>query len=316
MSSGESGSAHAENGAWVDGLADFSEALEGFRENGNRAGSAKAQLGIGSLKRLAGDPPAAIDYLNRALAEYRGLGDRFGQANTLNHLGLAHSHIGSFRAGAESFERAAELFRSLGPHPGDVSSQLYLGLLQENAHEPASAVATLSRSLTGRENTPSPHREALTRCGLGGALTALGRTGEAEENLERAMAATGRLDGHLVYGHVDGTGMVREIRPVGESRVFHISADLSIMRYVVFKGAVAVDGVSLTVNAVRGAEFEVNIIPHTLEKTVIGAYERGTAVNIEVDLLARYLERLVRAPAEGGVDIELLRKHGYARDSR
>ena len=76
------------------------------------------------------------------------------------------------------------------------------------------------------------------------------------------------------------------------------------------------DGVSLTVNAVDGAEFEVNIIPHTQAVTVIGEYARGTAVNIEVDMLARYLERLVRTDADGGIDLATLRKHGYARDHR
>ena len=90
----------------------------------------------------------------------------------------------------------------------------------------------------------------------------------------------------------------------------------ALSRYIAAKGSVAVDGVSLTVNAVGAAEFEVNIIPHTQAVTVIGEYARGTAVNIEVDMLARYLERLVRKDDHGGVDLAYLRKHGYARDHR
>src|SRR5512145_1776170 len=130
-------------------------------------------------------------------------------------------------------------------------------------------------------------------------------------NLERAMAAGGRLDGHLVYGHVDGTGTVREIRPSGESRVFHIRTDPSIMRYLVFKGAVAVDGVSLTVSAVHPDGFEVTLIPLTLERTTFGGMRPGATVNVETDIVGKYVLRFLEE-RDGGVSPDLLKKHGFA----
>jgi riboflavin synthase len=132
-------------------------------------------------------------------------------------------------------------------------------------------------------------------------------------NLEPPLKAGDPLDGHLVTGHVDGVGKVVEIAPVGSSQRLVIGVPTALSRYIAPKGSVAVDGVSLTVNAVRGTEFEVNVIPHTQAVTVIGEYRAGTAVNIEVDLLARYVERLMQSGAEGGLDLATLRKHGYAR---
>lgn len=130
-------------------------------------------------------------------------------------------------------------------------------------------------------------------------------------NLERAVPLGGRLDGHLVYGHVDGTGTVREIRPAGESRVFHIRTDPSIMRYVVFKGAVAVDGVSLTVSAVHPDGFEVALIPLTLERTTFGGMRPGATVNVETDIVGKYVLRFLEG-RDGGVSPDLLKKHGFA----
>ena len=124
------------------------------------------------------------------------------------------------------------------------------------------------------------------------------------------------LDGHIVTGHVDGVGEVVALEPEGRSRRLVIRVPAALGRYIAQKGSVAVDGVSLTVNAVRGAEFTVNIIPHTQTATIIGEYRPGGAVNIEVDMLARYLERLLTAESAPGVDLDLLRKHGYARDDR
>jgi riboflavin synthase len=144
-----------------------------------------------------------------------------------------------------------------------------------------------------------------------GALTTGGRV-----NLEPPLKAGDPLDGHIVSGHVDGVGEVVAIEPAGGSKRLVIAVPAALARYIAAKGSVAVDGVSLTVNAVSGAQFEVNIIPHTQAVTVIGEYVRGTAVNIEVDMLARYLERLVQTEPEGGIDLPFLRKHGYSRDHR
>lgn len=111
-------------------------------------------------------------------------------------------------------------------------------------------------------------------------------------NLEPSLRVGDALDGHIVSGHVDGVGRVAEIGPDARSTVLVIEVPAELSRYVARKGSVAVDGVSLTVNAVEGCRFEVNIVPHTREATVISGYERGAAVNIEVDIVARYLERL------------------------
>ncbi len=134
----------------------------------------------------------------------------------------------------------------------------------------------------------------------------------ARVNLEPALRVGDALDGHFVMGHVDGVGRVRALSPSARSHRLEIEMPAALAPYVARKGSIAVDGVSLTVNAVSGDVFEVNIVPHTNEMTVISGYRVGTAVNIEIDMIARYLERL--ASAEGGVDMELLRKHGYTAE--
>jgi riboflavin synthase len=149
------------------------------------------------------------------------------------------------------------------------------------------------------------------------AVTTFGALGKGDRvNLEPPLKAGDPLDGHIVTGHVDGVGEVVAVEAAGRSTRLVIAVPAALSRYIAAKGSVAVDGVSLTVNAVEGAQFEVNIIPHTQNVTVIGGYARGTAVNIEVDMLARYLERLVRPELKTGIDLATLRKHGYARDHR
>lgn len=112
-------------------------------------------------------------------------------------------------------------------------------------------------------------------------------------NLERALTPESRLGGHIVSGHVDGVGEVVSRHSDARSERFRLRVPVPLARYIAHKGSVAVDGVSLTINRVEGAEFEINIVPHTLERTVIGGYQPGVRVNIEVDVIARYLERLL-----------------------
>lgn len=112
-------------------------------------------------------------------------------------------------------------------------------------------------------------------------------------NLEKALLPTTRLGGHLVSGHVDGVGHVVDQYDEGRSQRLRFKVPENIQRYIAAKGSVCVDGVSLTVNVVEGCEFDVNIIPHTMMATIIHDYTKGTAVNIEVDVLARYVERLL-----------------------
>ena len=130
-------------------------------------------------------------------------------------------------------------------------------------------------------------------------------------NLEPALRVGDALGGHLVSGHVDGIGRMTARSDDARSirMTFEVPGELS--RYIAKKGSVCVDGVSLTINEVSGNTFGLNIIPHTAEVTTMGAYEAGTAVNIEVDLLARYIERMLGNDA-GGLSIDFLREHGYA----
>lgn len=112
-------------------------------------------------------------------------------------------------------------------------------------------------------------------------------------NLEKAMRLSDRLGGHLVSGHVDGVGEVVTFTPDGESYRLAIKAPVSLLKYIAKKGSITVNGVSLTVNAIAGDEFEVNLIPHTLAVTTLSALKTGAKVNLEVDMLARYVERLI-----------------------
>ena len=112
-------------------------------------------------------------------------------------------------------------------------------------------------------------------------------------NLEKAMRATDRLGGHIVSGHIDGIGEVMALEEDARSWRFRMRAPREIAKYIAHKGSITLDGTSLTVNIVDGAEFELNIIPHTMTNTVMGDYKVGSTVNLEVDLVARYLERLL-----------------------
>ncbi len=111
-------------------------------------------------------------------------------------------------------------------------------------------------------------------------------------NLEKALRLADRLGGHFVTGHVDGVGRVSRFEPVGDNRLLAVSAPPDLAKYLARKGSVAVNGVSLTINEVSGSEFTVNLIPHTLSATNLGAARTGDGVNLEVDMLARYVERL------------------------
>jgi len=114
----------------------------------------------------------------------------------------------------------------------------------------------------------------------------------AEVNLEKALRLSDRLGGHLVSGHVDGVGSVHSFVPVGESHLLEIDAPAELARYIIRKGSITVNGVSLTVNVVEGARFALNLIPHTLEMTMLKHLQAGSRVNLEVDMIARYVERL------------------------
>jgi len=136
-----------------------------------------------------------------------------------------------------------------------------------------------------------------------------------EVNLEPALLPMTPLGGHFVSGHVDGVGRVSSREVAARSVVLGITIPASLVRYVAAKGSICMDGVSLTVNEIEGQTLMVNIIPHTLAQTTLAACEVGCRVNIEVDLLARYLERLLQsanAMQNGNIDRDFLQTHGFA----
>lgn len=144
-------------------------------------------------------------------------------------------------------------------------------------------------------------------------VTALANLAEGSRvNLEPSVRLGERLGGHLVSGHVDCVGQIKTRETDARSVRLVVGIPVEYSRYVAKKGSVCVDGVSLTVNEVSNDTFSVNIIPHTADVTIIGEYRVGTEVNIEVDLLARYVERLLGDGDESAITKETLRAHGYA----
>jgi len=148
-------------------------------------------------------------------------------------------------------------------------------------------------------------------------FTTLGNlTPGASVNLEKALTPESRLGGHIVSGHVDGVGEVVSLGEDARSWRFVFRAPDNLAKYIAHKGSICVDGTSLTVNAVNGAEFELNIIPQTMAETVFGDYKPGSKVNLEVDVIARYLERLVLGdaaadPKASGLSMAQLAENGY-----
>ncbi len=120
----------------------------------------------------------------------------------------------------------------------------------------------------------------------------VGLDAPGEVNLEKALRLADRLGGHLVTGHVDGIGSVQKFEPVGESHELVIRAPASLAGYIARKGSITVDGVSLTVNWVKGCDFSINLIPHTVQVTTLKRLAAGSTVNLEIDLIARYVERM------------------------
>jgi riboflavin synthase len=145
-------------------------------------------------------------------------------------------------------------------------------------------------------------------------VTALGELkAGAKVNIEPSLALGDRLGGHMVTGHVDCVGVVVSREHDARSLRLKVEIPAEYSRYVARKGSVAVDGVSLTINQVSAATIELNIIPHTAESTIMGEYRAGTRVNIEVDIVARYIERMLSDADDGGISMETLREYGYAK---
>ena len=150
--------------------------------------------------------------------------------------------------------------------------------------------------------------ETLSRSSLG-CLTS-----GSPVNLERAMAANGRFGGHIVSGHIDGTGTITDIRNDGIAVWYTVAAPPELLRYIVEKGSIAIDGISLTVAKVTDTSFSVSVIPHTAAKTILGSKKKGDIVNLENDIIGKYVEKLLKpeetAP-QSGITMEFLARNGF-----
>ena len=181
---------------------------------------------------------------------------------------------------------------SLEPRGGDVRLTINTGNLALGDVHLADSIACNGACLTAVQLTGHGFVADVSVETL--SLTTVGnwKTG-SRINLEKAMQASDRFGGHIVSGHVDGIGEVVSLHEDARSWRFRIRAPRGLAKYIAHKGSITVDGTSLTINKVGGAEFELNIVPHTMTHTVMSDYRVGTKVNLEVDLVARYLERLL-----------------------
>ena len=170
-------------------------------------------------------------------------------------------------------------------------------------------VCLTATGVDGSGFTADVMHETLQRSSLG----ALGPGSRV--NLERAIAADGRFGGHIVSGHIDGTGTIAERRRDDNAVWYTVSAPPALLRYIVEKGSVAIDGISLTVASVEADRFSVSVIPHTAAVTLLGAKGPGDVVNLETDIIGKYVERLLRPAdtpaARSGISLEFLAENGF-----
>jgi riboflavin synthase len=202
----------------------------------------------------------------------------------------------------------------------DLRMTINTGKLPASDLAPGDSVAVSGICLTVVEKTAQGFAADVSGETLSRTIAGRWRTGD-RVNLELALTPTTRLGGHLVSGHVDGIGEVIRRWSDGRSERFAVEAPAGLAKYIAEKGSLSVDGVSLTVNAVSGSEFELNIVPHTLRETTMGDYAPGRKVNLEVDIIARYLERLLLGggAAEKSqssaqvIDEAFLAQHGFIK---
>ncbi|PWR00306.1 riboflavin synthase [Leucothrix pacifica] len=213
--------------------------------------------------------------------------------------------------------QAVGTVKSLSSKGGDVALSISTGKLAMNNVALGDSIAVNGVCLTAVQLSEDSFVADVSRETL--SLTSLGSLSTGSSvNLEKALTLQDHLGGHLVSGHVDGLGVVESRRHDGRSEWFKIKAPDTLAKYIAAKGSITIDGVSLTVNRVDGCDFEINIVPHTLQETIIDGYQAGTKINLEVDLLARYLERLllgdkaaISSAGERGITEAFLAENGY-----
>lgn len=210
--------------------------------------------------------------------------------------------------------QAVGKIESIEEREGDVRLRVALGSLSDKGIATGESIAVNGVCLTAIEPADrflvaDVSRETLQHTTLGELENG------SDVNLEPAMSASDRFGGHIVSGHVDGVGKLVEKQQDARSWRFVFEAPRELAKYIARKGSITIDGISLTINGVQGARFDVNIVPHTLEMTNLGTREVGDRVNLEVDVVARYLERLLGADEQttkqGGVTLQLLRERGF-----
>lgn len=207
---------------------------------------------------------------------------------------------------------------AIQPKGGDVRLYIKAGKLQINNVALGDSIATNGVCLTAVELPSDGFWADVSRETLDCTSVGDWKVGQSV-NLEKAMTPETHFGGHIVSGHVDGLGEVLSVKQDGRSWRFVLRAPKELAKYIAAKGSITVDGTSLTVNHVDGDEFGLNIVPHTLQETVMGTYSAGTQVNLEVDLIARYLERLLlgdKAADKGvaqGVSLESLASAGFLK---
>jgi len=196
--------------------------------------------------------------------------------------------------------------RGVQPQSGDLRLTVAAGKLDLSDVQLGDSIAVSGVCLTVVELQRDAFAVDVSRETLDKTLLGRLKAGSSV-NLEKALRLADRLGGHLVAGHVDGVGHIREVSVSGRSQVFAIAAPPDLLRYIAAKGSICVDGISLTVNALRGDTFMLNVIPHTLAQTTAAQWRSGHAVNLEVDLIARYLERWVVTDPRSGLKSEITR---------
>jgi len=208
--------------------------------------------------------------------------------------------------------------QQITPRSGDVRLTIATGKLSLSDVKLGDSIATNGICLTVVELTGQGFAADVSNETLRRTCLKTWQVG-TRVNLEKALMPTSRLGGHIVSGHVDGLGEIISFKPDARSLQYQVRAPDSLAKYISEKGSITVDGISLTVNAIDGATFSLNIVPHTVQETNVGEWQTGSVVNLEVDLLARYLERLImgdkaaQSTAKTDISLEFLAQHGFLR---
>ncbi|MEN9501807.1 MAG: hypothetical protein RI964_1092 [Pseudomonadota bacterium] len=207
--------------------------------------------------------------------------------------------------------------RDMQPKGGDMRLSIATGKLDMSDVALGDSIAVNGVCLTAIAFDSSSFSADVSRETL--SLTSLGNLARGSKvNLEKALTLQTRLGGHLVSGHVDGLGEILSRHDDARSIRFSVKAPDELAKYIAHKGSITVDGTSLTVNKIDGSIFELNIVPHTVQETIMGGYYSGTKINLEVDVIARYLERLLLGekaaqPSSHGITEAFLAEHGFMK---